>query len=85
MRKRSRRITMVGLCCPALLISGITLAAGVSAQTCAPGFVPNPYNAQCLAPVSTPTIQGVPCVPSNLAVCLSLAANLPVPRPPASR
>lgn len=68
-----------------LAAAAIALAGGASAQGCAPGFVPNPYTAQCLAPVSTPTIQGVPCVPSNLAVCLSLVQNLPVPRPPAAR
>ena len=73
---------MVGLCSAALAVGGIALAGGVSAQECAPGFVPNPYNAQCLAPVSTPTIQGVPCVASKLAVCLSLVQNLPVPRTP---
>ena len=73
---------MVGLCSAALVAGGIALAGGSLAQGCAPGFVSNPYTAQCLAPVITPVIQGVPCVPSNLAVCLSLVQNLPAPRPP---
>lgn len=72
----------MGLCSAGLVAGGIALAGGSSAQGCAPGFVPNPYTAQCLAPVITPVIQGVPCVPSNLAVCLSLVQNLPAPRPP---
>ena len=50
--------------------------AGVaSAQNCAPGFVANPYAAQCLAPVSTATINGVPCVPSNIGLCSSFVQN----------
>lgn len=53
----------------------IALAPGAGAQDCAPGFIPNPYNSQCLAPVTTPTINGVPCVPSNLALCLSFQQN----------
>lgn len=82
MSATGRKTAIAGLCPAVLVVAGIALAGDVAAQGCAPGFVPNPYNAQCLAPVITPTIQGVPCVPSNLAVCLSLVQNLPVPRPP---
>ena len=71
-----------GVIAGALAVGGVALAPGSTAQTCAPGFIPNPYNSQCLAPVSTPVINGVPCVASKLAVCLSLVQNLPVPRTP---
>ena len=45
------------------------------AQNCAPGFTPNPYSAQCLAPVITPVINGVPCVPSKLGLCRAFLQN----------
>jgi len=40
-----------------------------------PGFEPNPYTAQCLAPVNTPTINGIPCVASNIGLCSSFVQN----------
>lgn len=61
-----------------LLLGAALTLAPVSAQAgqgCAPGFVPNPYNSQCLAPVTTPTINGIPCVPSNLGLCQSFVQN----------
>jgi hypothetical protein len=79
-----RRVLVCALHCAALTAGTIALAGAAAAQGCAPGFVPNPYTAQCLAPVSTPIIAGVPCVPSNLGLCQSLVQNLPVPRPPSA-
>ena len=40
-----------------------------------PGFIPNPYTAQCLAPVSTPIINGQPCIASNIGLCSSFVQN----------
>ena len=59
----------------ALVAGGVALSPAAPAQTCAPGFIPNPYSAQCLAPVSTATINGVPCVPSNIGLCSSFVQN----------
>jgi len=47
-----------------------------------PGFEPNPYTAQCLAPVNTPTINGIPCVASNIGLCSSFVQNQQPPRGP---
>lgn len=66
----------------ALLAGGLTQAPVVAAQNCAPGFVPNPYTAQCLAPVSTPIINGIPCIPSNIGLCSSFVQNQQPPRGP---
>lgn len=63
---------------------GPALSPAGPVQTCAPGFVPNPYAAQCLAPVSTATINGVPCVPSNLGLCNSFVQNQQPRRVPVS-
>lgn len=63
---------------------GIVFAPTSSARECPPGFIENPYNSQCLAPVSTPTINGVPCVPSNLGLCSSFVQNQQPPRVPKS-
>ena len=68
----------------ALAVGGVALAPISTAQTCGPGFVPNPYNSQCLAPVSTPVINGVPCVASKLALCSSFVQNQQPPRVPRS-
>jgi hypothetical protein len=57
-------------------------ASAAPGQTCAPGFVPNPYTAQCLAPVSTPIINGIPCIPSNIGLCSSFVQNQQPPRGP---
>jgi hypothetical protein len=62
---------------------GIVAPAPVAAaDTCAPGFVPNPYTAQCLAPVNTPVINGQPCIASNIALCSSFIQNQQPPRGP---
>ena len=73
-----------GVIAGALAVGGVALAPGSTAQTCAPGFIPNPYNSQCLAPVSTPVINGVPCVASKLALCSSFVQNQQPPRVPRS-
>jgi len=68
-----------GVLAGAVLAAGVGLAPAATASNCANGFVRNPYNAQCLAPVVTPVISGVPCVPSNLGLCSSFVQNR---RPP---
>ncbi|MCX6480058.1 MAG: hypothetical protein NTY24_06530 [Mycobacterium sp.] len=74
----------LGALAGALVVGGVVLAPGSTAQTCGPGFVPNPYNSQCLAPVITPVINGVPCVASKLALCSSFVQNQQPPRVPSS-
>lgn len=69
--------------CGALLASGaVAFAPTTNAQGCAPGFIPNPYTAQCLAPVSTPIINGQPCIASNIGLCSSFVQNQQPPRGP---
>lgn len=64
-------------------VAGAVMPTPVAvAQDCAPGFVSNPYSAQCLAPVITPVINGVPCVPSKLGLCQSFLQNQQPPRAP---
>lgn len=74
--------------CGGVLGAGIAVGAMATAPaalaSCANGFVQNPYTAQCLAPVSTPIINGVPCVASKIALCSSFVQNQqprPAPRP----
>lgn len=65
------------------LTAGLLLVAPTAAaDTCAPGFVPNPFTAQCLAPVSTPIINGQPCIASNIGLCSSFVQNQQPPRGP---
>ena len=61
---------------------GLAVAPAATAQNCAPGFAPNPFTAECLAPVNTPTISGVPCVASKIALCSSFVQNLQPRRGP---
>jgi len=61
---------------------GVLLAPASTAKTCGNGFVDNPYNSQCLAPVITPVINGVPCVASKLGLCSSFVQNQQPPRVP---
>lgn len=65
-----------------VLAGSILLAPAAAAGECAPGFVPNPYTAQCLAPVNTATINGIPCIPSNIGLCSSFLQNQQPPRGP---
>ena len=61
--------------CGALALGSVAFAPSAGAQDCAPGFIPNPYTAECLAPVNTATINGQPCIPSNIALCSSFVQN----------
>ncbi len=82
---RLQQILVQAACFGTLAVSGAVLAPVAGAQGCAPGFIANPYNGQCLAPVSTPVINGIPCVPSNIGLCSSFAQNqLPPQRPQSS-
>jgi hypothetical protein len=66
-------------------VCGAVWAAPVAAaQTCAPGFERNPYTPECLAPVNTPTINGVPCVASKIGLCSSFVQNQQPQRVPRS-
>lgn len=72
----------------AALAAGVPAAVLIAAPAagawdCAPGFERNPYNAQCLAPVTTPSISGVPCVASKIGLCRALS-SAPPPRVPGS-
>lgn len=73
---------VVGMCAGMLASGAITSAPTANAQDCAPGFIPNPYTAQCLAGVSTPIINGQPCIASNIALCSSFVQNQQPPRGP---
>ena len=68
----------------ALVAAGVALGPPAPAQACAPGFVPNPYTLQCLAPVNTVIINGVPCVASKLGLCNSFVQNQQPRRVPVS-
>jgi hypothetical protein len=73
---------LLGALLGAPLIGTVSMASAAPGQTCAPGFVPNPYTAQCLAPVSTPIINGIPCIASNIGLCNSFVQNQQPPRGP---
>lgn len=79
---RLRRSLAYGAC--GALLAGLALVAspGAVAQNCAPGFIPNPYTPECLAPVNTATINGIPCIPSNIGLCSSFVQNQQPPRVP---
>ena len=76
-----RRLLIAG-CGSTLAIGAVAFAPAAVADSCAPGFVPNPYTAQCLAPVSTPIINGQPCIASNIGLCSSFLQNQQPPRGP---
>ncbi|MEI7545013.1 MAG: hypothetical protein WCJ53_09350 [Mycobacteriaceae bacterium] len=81
---RLQQLLINAVCGGTLALAGIALAPSVGAQTCASGFIANPYTAQCLAPVSTPVISGIPCVASNIGICSSFLQNQQPPRRPQS-
>ena len=66
----------------ALVAAGVALSPALPGPACAPGFALNPYAAQCLAPVSTAIINGVPCVASRNGLCSSFVQNQQPPRVP---
>ena len=80
-------VVRLAVCVAVFTAATVVSTPPTQAQTCAPGFVANPYTcllytAQCLAPVSTATINGVPCVASNLGLCSSFVQNQqPIRRP----
>lgn len=76
-----RRVA-AAVCAGTLSAGLLTLAPAAAANSCAPGFVPNPYTAQCLAPVNTPVINGQPCIASNIGLCSSFVQNQQPPRGP---
>jgi hypothetical protein len=75
MTKTRLRQNLVPACCGALVAAAVAWAPAADAQNCAPGFIPNPYTAECLSPVNTATINGVPCVASNIGLCSSFVQN----------
>ena len=81
---RLQQILTYAVCGGTLAITGISIAPVADAQTCAPGFVVNQYNGQCLAPVVTPVINGIPCIASNIGLCSSFLQNQQPPRRPQS-
>ena len=81
---RLQQILVHAACCGTLAVSGMSMAPVATAQTCSPGFVVNQYNGQCLAPVVTPVINGIPCIASNIGLCSSFLQNQQPPRRPQS-
>jgi len=84
MTMRLQQILVRAACGGAFVFASMALAPAAGAQTCASGFVINPYNGQCLASVSTPVINGIPCVASNIGICSSFLQNQQPPRRPQS-
>ena len=83
MTSARRRQLAAGVVGAALTVAGIAgWAPPAVADGCPPGFTTNPYNGQCLAPVTIPTIAGVPCVASKLGLCQSFLQNLQPPSRP---
>ncbi len=81
---RLRRLLNYAACSALLAGVAVVTAPAAVAQNCAPGFIPNPYTPECLAPVNTATINGIPCVPSNIGLCSSFVQNQQPPRVPRS-
>lgn len=71
-----------GLACLALTAGVVLAAPTAAAQSCPPGHVNNQYTGQCHLQGSAPTINGVPCVASNLGLCQSFRQNQQPPRKP---
>ncbi|AQT79261.1 hypothetical protein B1R94_08250 [Mycolicibacterium litorale] len=66
----------------ALAWAVLGLAPAAAADSCPPGHVNNQYSGQCYLEGSAPTINGVPCVASNLGLCQSFRQNQQPPRKP---
>lgn len=94
MRAAMRRF---GAMRPAAVVAGIAALAislpvapaaattSLTDSSCPPGHLTNPYNGQCYVQGSAPTINGVPCVASNLGVCSSFRQNQQPPKRPQAR
>jgi len=70
---------LVGAALTTGMLVGVPDAA---AQECPPGHINNEYTGQCFVQGSAPTINGVPCVASNLGLCQSFRQNQQPPRKP---
>ena len=70
------------VCCVALAAGAFVAAPVASADNCPPGHLSNDYTGQCYVQGSAPTINGVPCVASNLGLCSSFTQNQQPPRKP---
>jgi hypothetical protein len=70
------------LACGALAAGVVVAAPVAAAQSCPPGHINNQYSGQCYLEGSAPTINGVPCVASNLGLCQSFRQNQQPPRKP---
>ncbi|WP_142391450.1 hypothetical protein [Mycobacterium sp. ENV421] len=71
------------------LVAGAGVVVGVVAgvpagvaQGCPAGHVNNEYTGQCYLEGNAPTINGVPCVASNLGLCQSFRQNQQPPKKP---
>jgi len=82
MRNGLRRLPAHVLCSAALVAGSLIAAPVATADECPPGHVMNPYTGQCYLEGSAPTINGVPCVASNLGLCQSFTQNQQPPRKP---
>ncbi|MGY4712526.1 hypothetical protein ACXDF8_23700 [Mycolicibacterium sp. CBM1] len=64
-------------------VAGVLIASPAAvADSCPPGHATNQYTGQCYLKGSAPTINGVPCVASNLGLCQSFRQNQQPPRKP---
>ncbi|KAA0103013.1 hypothetical protein [Mycolicibacterium sp. P1-5] len=64
------------------LVAGVVGAPVAVAQGCPTGHINNQYTGQCYLEGSAPTINGVPCVASNLGLCQSFRQNQQPPKRP---
>jgi hypothetical protein len=60
----------------------VVWAPAAAADSCPPGHINNQYTGQCYLQGSAPTINGVPCVASNLGLCQSFVQNQQPPKKP---
>lgn len=82
MRAMGRRLA-VGVMGGMVTAIGICLwAPAAAADSCPPGHINNQYTGQCYLQGSAPTINGVPCVASNLGLCQSFVQNQQPPKKP---
>ncbi len=69
-------------CAIAAASSVVMSPAHAMADSCPPGHVQNAYSGLCELAGGTQTINGVPCVASNLGLCNSFRQNQQPPRRP---